>query len=77
MNEQNKEILSLLYAIFQGWLSILGMLSLVVEFGISRVPFTYEMALGYSFLMTAFALICGVLNTIPWFNNLNYRKVEK
>ena len=77
MSEEKETIGGIIWITVQGWLTCLGMFSLVVEYGVTRIPFTYEMAMGYAFVFTGVALICGALNTIPWFNNLNYRKVEK
>ena len=85
MNKEKETVGDILWLTVQGWLTILGALSLLVEYGVgkTRIPFTYDLALGYSFVFIAFALICGALNMFPWFReidekiSMNNRKRER
>ena len=72
---EEETIGDIIWLTIQSWLTLLGAFSLWVEYGVgkTRIPFTYDLALGYSFLFTACALICGVLNTFPWFRELDER----
>jgi len=74
---EKESIFDIVWLVIQSWFTLLGVFSLIVEYGVgkTKIPFTYDMALGYSFLFTAFALICGALNMFPWFRELD-RKIS-